>query len=275
MVGNLSAIRKFSHWRGESGATGNVAQSHKPRFNRGMKSRLGVVVCIGFVLWSAAAQADTFYKYHDKSTGRDVFVNRLDQIPRLYRGQAKVVMEIADSPKTSTGEPSVDKEPSAAAEPSTAPAPAEPLRATGADLRRALAGKNLWKDGPAIASAAMDAKLARAGTHPLTEPERAQLGRLLLTVFVLAIMAGLFALVVWVVMIVSAVRDGHNWWALFIFLFSPLAYVYLFVHAGKGRWPFKLVCAFGMLSPALVGLAGAWRFYGWFHAIIQARGGHV
>jgi hypothetical protein len=31
---------------------------------------------------------------------------------------------------------------------------------------------------------------------------------------------------------------------------------------------------FAMLSPALVGLAGAWRFYGWFHAIVQARGGH-
>ena len=84
-----------------------------------------------------------------------------------------------------------------------------------------------------------------------------------------------FAFVVWVVILVTAIRDGRLWWALFMFLFYPLAYVYLFVHAGKGRWPFKLICAFGMLSPALVGLAGAWRFYGWFQAVIQARGGHM
>jgi hypothetical protein len=51
--------------------------------------------------------------------------------------------------------------------------------------------------------------------------------------------------------------------------------VYLFVHAGKGRWAFKLISAFAMLSPALVALAGTWRFYGWFQAVVQARGGHV
>jgi hypothetical protein len=143
------------------------------------------------------------------------------------------------------------------------------------DLRKAVAGKDLWKEGPAIASALVDAKLLKAGTSPLTEPERAQFSRLLWTIVVLSLVAALFAFVVWVVMIVTAVRDGHPWWGLFIFLFSPLAYVYLFVHTDKGHWPFKLVCAFGMLSPALVGLGGAWRFYSWFHAVIQARGGHV
>jgi hypothetical protein len=257
-----------------SGA-GIVAQSHGPRFNRRMKTGLGVVLCIGFVLWGAASLADTFYKYRDKSTGRDVFVNRMDQIPRQYRSQAKVVMEIADVPKTTGDELSVAKNENAAPEPKAAPALAEPVRAAGVDLRKALTGRNLWKDGPAIACGAVDAKLTKAGTSPLTEPERAQLGHLLVTVFALSVVASLFAFVVWVVMIVSAIRDGRNWWALFIFLFAPLAYVYLFVHAGKGRWVFKLVCAFGMLSPALVGLASAWWFYSWFHAVIQARGGHV
>jgi hypothetical protein len=240
-----------------------------------MKTGLGVVLCIGFVLWSAAGQADTFYKYRDRSSGRDVFVNRFDQIPRQYRSQAKVVMEVANSPKAAASDPTVDQEESAAPEPSAAPALPQPLRTTGVDLRQALAGKSLWRDGPAIACAMVDAKLVAAGTSPLTEPERAQLGHLLLTILALSTVAGLFALVVWVVMIVSALRGGHNGWALFIFLFSPLAYVYLFIHAGKGRAAFKLACTFGMLSPALVGLAGAWRFYGWFHAIIQARGGHV
>jgi hypothetical protein len=234
-----------------------------------------VVLCIGFVLWSVAGRTDTFYKYRDKSTGRDVFVNRLDQIPHKYRGQVKIVIQSADLPKASTEVAPADANESSANGSSPIPVTAEPSRATSVDLRRALTGKNLWKDGPAIASAAVDAKLIAAGRSPLTEPERAHFSHLLLTIFVSSIVAGLFAFVAWVVIIVSALRDGRNWWALFIFLFSPLAYVYLFVHAGKGRWPFKLICALGMLSPALVALAGVWRFYGWFQAVIQARGGHV
>jgi hypothetical protein len=235
-----------------------------------MKIGLGVILCI--VLWSAASQADTFYKYRDKSTGRDVFVNRLDQIPRQYRGQAKVVMEVTNSPTTTVSDPEASHDDSSTPEPVSVHAIAE--RATGVDVRKAITGKNLLKDGPAIACEMVDAKLIKAGTSPLTEPERAQLGRMLLTILVLSAVASLFALAAWVVMIVSALRDGRNLWALFIFLFAPLAYVYLFVHAGKGRAAFKLACMFGMLSPALVGLAGAWRFYGWFHAIVQARGGH-
>jgi hypothetical protein len=238
-----------------------------------MKIGLGVAVCIGFVLWSAASQADTFYQYRDRGTGRDVFVNRLDQIPRKYRGQAKIVIQSSDIPNAAASDTGTDE--SATTTPSTAPTTAEPLRSTGLDLRKAAAGKNLWKEGPAIASALVDAKLLKAGTSRLTEPERAQFSRLLWTIVVLSMVAALFAFVVWVVMIVIAVRDGHPWWGLFIFLFSPLAYVYLFVYVEKGRRLFKTVCAFGMLSPALVGLGGAWRFYSWFHAVIQARGGHV
>jgi uncharacterized membrane protein YhaH (DUF805 family) len=239
------------------------------------KTRLGVVLCIGFVLWSTSARGDTFYKYRDKSTGRDVFVNRLDQIPRKYRDQAKIVIESADLPRTGTEEPSEGPDESATGEPSAAPAATQPSRGTGADLRRALSGKSLWKDGPDIPASMVDAKLRRAGTSTLTEPERSQLRHLLSTIFVLSMVAGLFAFVVWVVMIVTALRDGRNGWALLIFLLAPLAYVYLFVHAGKGRWAFKLICASGMLSPALVALGGVWRFYGWLHAVVQARGGHM
>jgi hypothetical protein len=240
-----------------------------------MKTALGVFVCIGFLLLGTASQADTFYQYRDKSTGRDVFVNRLDQIPRKYRDQAKLVMDIKDAPKTPASDSATDKEDDSATTPRATSTMAEPSRLMGVDLRKAAAGRNWWKDGPAIASALVDAQLVKAGTHPLREPERAQFSRLLWTIVVSSLVAALFACVVWIVMIVTAVRDGHPWWALFIFLFSPLAYVYLFVHVDKGHWPFKLVCAFGMLSPALVGLGGAWRFTSWFHAIIQARGGHV
>ena len=243
-----------------------------------MRTAAGVVLCIGFVLSSASARAETIYKYRDRGSGRDVFVNRLDQIPRKYRDQAKIVVEGAGSPGGTGEQGEVQPAPGEeSAEPATGNGSAvvERAKSLETNLRKAVVGKNLLKDGPAIACALVDAKLIKAGTIPLTESERTQLSRLLTTTFVLSVLAGIFAFVVWVVMMVTAIRDGRLWWALFMLLFVPLAYVYLFVHAGKERWPFKLVCAFGMLSPALVGLVGVWRFYGWFQAVIQARGGKV
>jgi len=239
-----------------------------------MKIGLGVVLCVGFVLWGAAGQAETFYKYRDGATGREVFVNRLDQIPRKYRSQAKVVMDVADRPKVDGDDEATASGVTSAPQPSAATALAEPLHKASVDLRQASRGKNLWKDGPAIAGAMVDAKLAKSGTTPLTDGERANLTNLLMTILVLSTVAGLIAIVVWIVMIVVAVRDGHPWWGLLIFLVSPLAYVYLFIHVEKGRRWFKTICALGLVSPALVGLFGAWRFYSWFQAIIQARGGH-
>ena len=240
-----------------------------------MKIGLGVVLCVGLVLWGAAGQAETFYKYRDGTTGREVFVNRLDQIPRKYRSQAKVVMDVADRPKVDGYDETTTNSDTSAPKPTAPNALAEPLRNASVDLRQASRGRNLWKDGPAIASAMVDAKLAKAGTNPLTDEERAKLTGLLMTVLVLSVVAGAFAMIAWIVMIVVAVRDGHPWWGLFIFLVSTLAYVYLFIHIERGRRWFKTICALGLVSPALAGLFGAWRFYGWFHAIIQARGGHV
>jgi hypothetical protein len=240
-----------------------------------MRVWAGIALCIGILLGTHATLADTIYKYRNKSTGRDVFVNRLDQVPRKYRSQAKIVVESADGPAEAAEEPPAE----------TAESPAKPARETvpistpvstvGDDLRQALSGKNLWKNGPSLASAAIDARLVTAGTRPLTGSERADLGSLLIAMVIASIVAGLAALIVWIVIIVTAVRDGRLWWAALIFLFWPLGYVYLFLYAGKGRALFKTVCAVGMLSPALVGLVGAWRFYAWFHAVIQARGGHL
>ena len=240
-----------------------------------MKWVLGVIVCVGFLLSSAGGRADTFFQYRDPRSGRDVFVNSLDQVPRKYRSQAKVVLEVANNDSKSEDGAPAPADNVAAKEASAPEVAAEQARAISVDLRKVIAGKNLLKDGPAIAMEMMNARLMNAGTTPLTEPERAEFGRLLLTVLVMSVVAGLIALVVWIVMLVSALRDGHPLWALFIFLLPPLAYIYLFVHAGKGRWSFKIACAFGMLLPALVGLGGALRFSSWFHAVIHARGGHV
>jgi len=240
-----------------------------------MHSRVGVLVCIGLALGAAAASADTYYKYRDKNTRRDVFVNRLDQVPRKVRGQAKIVLETDTPTAEPAPEPPIEiVEPPAKTDRLTI-RNAQPAPPSGEDLRSALAGKNLWRDGPALASAAVDAKLVTAGAPSHTGAERGDLGSLLVTILVASIVAGLAALAAWIVILVTAVRDGRLWWALFVFLFSPLAYVYLFLHAGKGRALFKTLCSLGMLSPALVGLVGAWRFYAWFHAVIQARGGRI
>jgi hypothetical protein len=239
-----------------------------------MHTRAGVVLCVALALSAAVASADTFYKYRNKSTGREVFVNRLDQVPHKYRDEAKVVLDA----KTS-------------AEPAEAPSeevfelPAKPTRRAahvpipasdmGAELRQALSGKNLLRDGPALASAAIDARLVTAGTRPLTGAERDDLSDLIIAIVIAFIVAGLAALAAFIVIIVTAVRDNRPWWALLSFLFWPLAYLYLFLHAGKGRALFKSLCSLAMLSPALVGLVGAWRFHAWFQAIVQIRGGRM
>ena len=239
-----------------------------------MHIRAGIVLGIALALATTAASADTFYKYRDKGTGRDVFVNRLDQVPRKYRSQAKIVLEVDKTAVEAEKPPEEIVVIPAKPAHETARTPA-PAISTGAELRKALSGKDLLKDGPALANAVIDAKLLTAGTRPLTGAERADLGSLLIAIVIASIVAGLFALVVWIVIIVTAVRDGHPWWGLLIFFFSPLAYVYLFLYTGRGRALFKTLCSLGMLSPALVGLVGAWRFYAWFHAVVQARGGKI
>jgi len=240
-----------------------------------MHLRVGVLCCLGLALWSGLAAADTYYKYRDKRTGRDVFVNSLDQVPRRYRAQAKVVLETADQPAEPEQKPqeTVIETPPPPARPTvriSAPAAEQPF-----DLRRALEDKNLLKDGPVIAADALDAKLVHAGAKPLTATERANLRTLVLALAIAGIAAAIAACVVWIMMIVAAVRDGRTLWAVLIILFSPLAYLYLFLYAGKGRPLFKTVGALVMLSPALVGLVGAWRFYVFFQAVVQARGGHL
>jgi hypothetical protein len=245
-----------------------------PGFNRRMRIRVGVLLGLGLALWAATAAGDTFYKYRNKRTGRDVFVNRLEQVPRQYRGQAKVVLEAtstvtATDSQTETEVVEVVQEPAPAVQPT--PLPAAPAQI---DLRRALRGRGLG-DLPLVVGALIDAKLAAKGAPPLTPSEHANLASLIWTILTASLLAALAALAAWIVVLVTAVRDGRTGWAIFMFLFSPLAYVYVFVYGGKGRGWWKALVSLGMLSPALVGLVGSWRFYAWFAVVIEARGGHL
>ena len=250
MVRKLPTRRKFSYRRWGL----EIARQTKPGFNCAMAQRLGVVV--GILVWSALAHADAFYKYRDLQTGRDVFVNRVDQIPQKYRSRAKLVMEmtappVTDNPESDTAPPSSEPPPSA---PTVVP---EKLRAAKASLRELMAGKNLLKDAPAIAAAIVDQRLAKAGTTPLDENERLQLGRMLGTTLGLALVATLLSFIVWLVMVVGAIRDRKIGWTIVMVLLWPASYLYLFIHGGKGRVVFKLACAAALASPALVGVVAA------------------
>jgi hypothetical protein len=232
-----------------------------------MKAWAGVFFCAGLILLGSTALAEGIYQYRNKSTGRDVFVNRLDQVPLKYRSSAKLVVE--DAPPES-GESSGEPSP-AETRPSTVSAAAKQVVEMGTELRKVSPAG--WRNPSAIAGHMVDRKLLAAGTRPLGDSERWQLKRLLMTILGFALAASLFSFVVWIVLLVVAFRDGNPWWALFIFLFYPLAYLYLFLVVEKGRRWFKTVCAAGLVAPLLVGLVSAWRFSAWLHTIIVARGG--
>jgi hypothetical protein len=240
-----------------------------------MRIAVGILACIA--LWSTRAAADTYYKYHDKRTGRDVYVNRLEQVPQKYRSQAQVVLEGAEGP--AKPDPGADASPEVTAPP--APAAPQPVQRSAApvdlasNLRQAITGTNLLHDIPAMACAMIDFRLAASGAKPLGAPERHDLGSLVLTVLIAALVASLASLVAWITVIVIAVRDEHPWWALFTFIFYPVGYLYLLIHGGPGHILRRSLCALGMLSPLLVGAIGAWRFYATLQAIMQARGLHL
>jgi hypothetical protein len=228
------------------------------------------------LLASAVAAADTFYRYRDKATGRDVFVSSLEQVPRQYRDQTKIVLESGGPPNQDDAR---EEAPSAPADDGIAEklmrqlAPA--ASSVGIAVRHAPPSKNPLVRGPAIAIAAVDAKLGKAGAHSLAAEERAQLSGLLRTAIWAGTVAALCSFVVWFTLIVCAFRDRHPVWGALMILLWPLAVVYLALRFDTSRPLLKAACWLGLLSPALVGLVTAWRFHAWFQAVVQARGGRL
>jgi hypothetical protein len=239
-----------------------------------MRVQAGVLCCLGLGLWAAVAFADTYFKYRNPRTGRDVFVNSLEQVPRRYRGNAQVVLQTDDG-----AAPADEKAPTEVLE--IPPPPGRPTLRTVTPaskvpiaLREAFAGKQPWKDSPEIFANSLDSTLTSSGSPPLTSAEKRGLRRLLIAFTVGGVVASLAALAAWLVIVIIAIRNGHTWWGVLSLLFSPLAFVYLFLHVGPGRALLKTACCAAMLSPIVAGSLGAWRLYAWFHAIGQARGMH-
>jgi hypothetical protein len=237
-----------------------------------MNAASRTAVCVALLV-STAALADTFYRYHDAKTGRDVYVDRLEQVPPKLRGQAQIVFEsgaLGNHDETRRQAPSVPPDDSLPEKLIKDVAPQASQSA--ADIGRASSGKSLLKDGAAIAAATIDARLGRAGAKPLVEEERSHLAGFVFKAIVLASIATLCAFIVWIVLIVCALRDKHYGWGVAVFLFWPLGYLYLLLHFAKGRRLLKALATLAYLSPSLVALWAAWHLYSWFQVVMRARG---
>jgi hypothetical protein len=239
-----------------------------------MRAATRAVFCLA-LLTSSAAVADTFYRYHDDKTGRDVFVNRLEQVPQRYRKQLSVVFEsgtLANQDEVKQPDPEPQPDEHAADRMIREFAPP---RTAAENTPRPQTETILWRRAAVAVADAVNAKLGRAGGKALVEQERERLGTIVVEGLVLAAVASLCAFIVWVVLIVCAFRDKQFGWAVAVFLFWPLGYLYLLLHFCKGRPLLKSVASLGYLSPTLVALWVAWKFYAWFHLVVQARGGRM
>lgn len=227
------------------------------------------------ILASVTALGDTFYRYRDSKTGRDVFVDRLEQVPPRFRDQAKVVFDTGalanpDEVKQATPPRPVDDGLADKLIKELAPA------ADGAkDLQHASANPGSWRDPAGVAATAVNAKLGRAGAKSLDEAERVRLAGFIRTALYLSLAALLCAFAVWLVLVVCAFRDQHPVWGVLIILLWPASYLYLLFHFAKGRLVLKTVAGLGLLSPTLVALWASWRFYAWFQLVVRARGGQA
>jgi hypothetical protein len=241
-----------------------------------MKAATSAVLCAALLV-SATAAADTFYRYRDSKTGRDVFVDRLEQVPPKARAQAKIVFEsgaLANQDETKQTPPVKSADDDGMAEKlmkQLAPGARDSAKA----FEQARADGGSWKDPAGIAATTVNAKLMRVGAKLLEPEERAVLGRLIGIAVYLSVAAVLCAFIVWLVLVVCAFRDEHPVWGVLMLLLWPVSYFYLLLHFAKGRLLLKTGAALGLLSPTLVALWVSWRFYAWFQLVTQARGGRV
>ncbi len=207
------------------------------------------------------ARGESIYRYRDPITKRDVFVTRLDQIPTAYREKAKLV--VADG---------------VLVESSSQPDKNVPLGAviygTGAKetLKRALG--DIWRGEHSAGGLlrtlikVIDTTLIGSGRRPLSGSDVAQMKRMLVEAAVALAVAGLSALVGWILVMVHAFRAKHRWWMVFILFFPILGITYALLHVeSKRRW-FKFATLLVQTAPYAVAVATAWRFAIYFRALL-------
>ena len=214
---------------------------------------------------ASPAQAESIYRYSDPSTKRDVFVNRLDQVPAPYRAEAKLVVSdgvLVDS----TSLPDKDAPRGAVIYGSKTPAGA--LETIERAVRDATGSGHAAGGLDRALTTAIDTALVGKGKRPLSAGEAAQFKRMLVESAVVLAVLGLFSTVAWILVMVDAFRAEHRWWMVFILLFHLLGIAYVLIHVeGKRRW-FKFATLFAQAAPYAVVLAVSWRFVAFFRAIL-------
>ncbi|HJX51400.1 MAG TPA: hypothetical protein VJ801_01425 [Polyangia bacterium] len=214
---------------------------------------------------ASPARAESIYRYRDPTTKRDVFVNRLDQVPAEYRATAKLVVTdgvLADP----TSQP--DKDAPRGAVIYGNKKPAGVMETLEAAVRDATQSRHDAGGMDRTLTTAIDTALVGKGKRPLSAGEVAQLKRMAVQAAVVLAVAGLFATVAWILVMVHAYRAEHRWWMLFIMLLQLPGIVYVLIHVeGKRRW-FKFATLFAQAAPYAVAVAMSWRFVAFFRAVL-------
>lgn len=214
---------------------------------------------------ASPAQAESIYRYRDPNTKRDVFVNRLDQVPGRYRAEATLVVSdgvLVDS----SNQPDKDAPRGAVIYGGTKPAGA--LETIERALRDATASGHAADGLGRALTTAVDTALVARGKPPLSAHELAQLKRMLVEWAVVLTVVGLLSLVAWILVMVHAFRAEHRWWMVFILLFHLLGVAYVLIHVeGKRHW-FKFTTLFAQAAPYVVALAMSWRLVAFFRTIL-------
>jgi hypothetical protein len=209
------------------------------------------------------AKAESIYRYYDPHTKRDVFVNRLDQVPSQHREQAQPV--VADGVLVGTSHP-----PGKDMREGAVIFGGKPSSSILETLKQALieAGDGPW-DGKfeRLLTMVMDTEMVKSGKSPLTA-EHVLHVTYMVGVAALALSAsGLLAIVACIFVMVHAFRNEHPVWGVFILLLPPLGILYVPIHVeSKRRW-FKWTTLAGQVSPLLVITVAIWRFYAYFTSI--------
>jgi hypothetical protein len=214
---------------------------------------------------ASPARAESIYRYRDANTKRDVFVNRLDQVPAQYRAEAKLIVSdgvLVDS----IHQPDKDAPRGAVIYGNKKPAGA--LETIEHAVRDATGSGHAAGGLDRALTTAIDTALVGKGKRPLSAREAAQLKRMLVESAVVLAAVGLLSFVAWILVMVHAFRAEHRWWMVFILFFHLLGIAYVLIYVeGKRHW-FKFVTLFAQAAPYVVSLAMSWRFVAFFRTIL-------
>jgi hypothetical protein len=226
--------------------------------------RLGLASLAGwllFILFTPYAVGETIYTYKDLSSGRDVYVNRLEQVPIQYRDQAKPVV---------WGDPSkalIDRGQGRTASDFGSKGNQASLQAVGQTL------KEVWKEKPLseIRATSMihkvDQKLKAQGCKKVGPEKVASFTRMFFLFVVLILITSVASLVAWIVLMFHAYRLRRPWWMILMVLISPLVFIYAVFKVDEAR--VKYLTLLGLLSPILVGVLAAWQSMAWLRPVLE------